>query len=176
MTGSVKKIRAGVFKERVKVQEGRVIDVREPAEFASESLPGSVNVPLSELESKAGHLPKEGPLYVLCRSGMRSERAADLLLKMGFSDVNIIEGGLQACKACGSEIEKGVEKVWELERQVRFAAGLLVVTGILLGAALNAGFYALSAFVGAGLIFAAVTNTCGMAMLLARMPWNQKKS
>jgi len=171
----VKKISAAELKSRLANLPGRIVDVREPAEFQAESLPGSLNIPLSDFSRKAEGLNKDEALFVLCRSGMRSEKAAESLVRQGFSNVSVIEGGLQACKGCGAEILRGSEKVWELERQVRFAAGSLVVLGVLFGASLDEGFYALSAFVGAGLMFAAVTNTCGMAMLIARMPWNRKK-
>ncbi|MGK0441248.1 MAG: hypothetical protein ACJA0N_001046 [Pseudohongiellaceae bacterium] len=84
-----------------------------------------------------------------------------------------MNGGLSALKSAGCAIEKGNGSVMSLERQVRIAAGSMVLLGAMLGATVNANFYALSAFVGAGLIFSGITNTCGMAMLLARMPWNK---
>lgn len=84
----------------------------------------------------------------------------------------VIEGGIQALKQAGCSLSKGKSGVMPLERQVRIAAGVLVLLGVLLGTFLNAGFYGLSAFVGAGLIFAGITDTCAMGMLLARMPWN----
>lgn len=172
----IKTIKAGAFKTRAASAEEKILDVREPAEFASESMPGSVNVPLSHLDKEAPGIPKSAPVYLLCRSGMRSMKAAESLQKMGYENLCVVEGGLEACKTCGTEVTAGSAKVWQLERQVRFAAGFLVLAGILGGYTLHQGFYLLSAFVGAGLIFAAVTDTCGMAMLLARMPWNQKKS
>ena len=85
----------------------------------------------------------------------------------------MIDGGLQGWVAAGLPIERGTGRVWSLERQVRFVAGLFVLTGILLSL-ISPWFVTLSAFVGAGLTFSAITDTCGMAMMLARMPWNQR--
>lgn len=175
MPTTVKTIKADAFKNRPASAEEKILDVREPAEFASEAVPGSVNVPLSRLEKGAPGIPKTAPLYLICRSGMRSMKAAESLQKMGYENLCVVEGGLEACKACGTEVRMGSAKVWSLERQVRFAAGFLVLMGLLYGYKIHPAFYLLSAFVGAGLIFAAVTDTCGMAMILARMPWNQKK-
>jgi rhodanese-related sulfurtransferase len=111
------------------------------------------------------------PLYVICRSGSRGQKACEKFLKAGFSNVVNIEGGTMACVEAGLPVVRG-KKAISLERQVRIAAGSLV----LLGAGLsfvNPAFIGLSAFVGAGLVFAGITDTCGMGMILARMPWNQ---
>lgn len=172
----MKIIPASEFKNRPAQAGEKVFDVREPAEFAAEYLPGSENLPLSILDREASKFPKAGPVYLICRSGVRSKKAAESLEKLGFENISVIEGGLEACKACAAGVQTGSVKVWSLERQVRFSAGLLVLLGVLLGAGVHPGFFVLSGFVGAGLVFAAVTDTCAMAMLLARMPWNQKKS
>ncbi len=111
----------------------------------------------------------------MCRSGNRAKQAAERLARKGFTDVHVVEGGMLAWTEAGLPVVKGESKVWSLERQVRFVAGLLVVLGAGLSIAAHPYFIALSAFVGAGLVFAAVTDTCGMAMILARMPWNQQK-
>ena len=111
------------------------------------------------------------PLYVVCRSGSRGQQACEKFLKAGFTNVVNIEGGTMACVEAGLPVVRG-KKAISLERQVRIAAGSLV----LLGAGLSfvhPAFIGLSAFVGAGLVFAGITDTCGMGMILARMPWNQ---
>lgn len=152
----------------------QALDVREPAEIASERIPGLRSAPLSSLDSHLGSLTVTEPVYVVCRSGRRAETAAQRLTQRGHRDVRVLQGGLLGWLAAGHAVEQGRSHVWSLERQVRFAAGLLVLTGVLLAAVVDPAFVALSGFVGAGLVFAAVTDTCGMAMILARMPWNQR--
>lgn len=149
-----------------------LVDVREPGEFAGERLPGSVNVPLSVFATEASRLPKGKPLVVLCRSGRRSEDAAKILASMGFPDVSMLDGGLLACRF---PLEKGPGGSWAMERQVRMAAGSLVLLGAGIGAFVHPAGWLLSAAIGAGLVFSAATDSCGMAMLLARMPWNRPK-
>lgn len=146
-----------------------VIDVREPGEFAGERLAGSVNIPLSRLEAEAARLPKDKPVVVLCRSGRRSEEASRRLEDLGFKDVHVVKGGLLCCDS----LEKGPGGVWAMERQVRMAAGCFVLLGAALGWLVHPAFWLLSVGVGAGLVFSAATDTCGMAALLARMPWNK---
>ncbi len=121
-------------------------------------------------------LRKDQPLYILCRSGNRACKAADQLEKMGFSELIVVDGGLQAWMEAGKQVIRGERKVWGLDRQVRLTAGSLVMAGILLSKFTHPYWIGLSAFVAAGLIFSGVTDTCGMAMLLARMPWNKGKA
>ena len=149
-----------------------LVDVREPGEFASQRLPGSVNLPLSRLDEEAARLPKDKPLVVLCRGGQRSAKAAQRLAALGFSDVRMLEGGLLAC---GSRVENGEGGVWAMERQVRCAAGLLVLAGAALGWLVRPEYFLLSAGVGAGLVFSAVTDSCAMARVLALLPWNARR-
>ena len=146
-----------------------LLDVREPSEFAGERLPGSVNIPLSLLEAQASQLPKDKPVVVLCRSGRRSEDAARRLAALSYADIRVLAGGLACCR----DLEKGPGGAWAMERQVRMAAGALVLFGLALSWAVHPAFMLLSAGVGAGLVYSAATDTCGMAMLLARLPWNR---
>ena len=152
-----------------------VIDVRTPVEFQEVHIEIARNVPLDRLDPAALMQARNGstnePLYVLCRSGSRGQQACEKFLKAGFSNVVNVEGGTMACVEAGLPIVRG-KKAISLERQVRIGAGSLV----LLGAGLSfvhPAFIGLSAFVGAGLVFAGITDTCGMGMILARMPWNQ---
>ncbi|MBI3289695.1 MAG: rhodanese-like domain-containing protein [Elusimicrobia bacterium] len=147
-----------------------LVDVREPGEYDAERLPGSVNVPLSRLAADAAKLPTGRPLVVLCRSGRRSTDAAEKLAALGFRDVYVLEGGLLAC---GDAVERGPGGAWAMERQVRMAAGTLVLLGAALGSFVHPAGWCLSAAIGAGLVFSAVTDTCGMAAVLAWMPWNR---
>lgn len=152
----------------------QVVDVREFAEYDAEHIAGARLVPLSAFERQAGEIDRDRTVYVVCRSGTRAARAAERLQHLGHPDVRILEGGLQAWVAAGHAVERGARRVWSLERQVRGVAGTLVLLGALLAWLVHPGFVALAAFVGAGLVFAAVTDTCGMGMVLARMPWNQR--
>lgn len=152
----------------------QLIDVREPAEYAAEHLPAVQLMPLTQLPALSRQLDPQRPVYVLCRSGNRAKLAATQLQDLGFVDMVVVMGGIKACLAAGLPVVQKTGGVWALERQVRFAAGLLVMAGVALGTAVHPGWYGLSGVVGAGLAFAGLTDTCGMAMLLARMPWNQR--
>lgn len=154
-----------------------VIDVRTPMEFAEVHVPQARNEPLDKLQPKilfgAGGLPKGAPVYILCRSGGRATKAAELFAREGFENAVVVEGGTQAWCAAGLPVRRSEVKVISLERQVRIAAGSLVLIGVLLARFVHPGFIGLSAFVGAGLIFAGITDWCGMGLLLAKLPWNQ---
>jgi rhodanese-related sulfurtransferase len=112
------------------------------------------------------------PLYVICRSGNRARQACEKLIAAGYTNVVNVEGGTQAWEQAGLPLVRGKQAI-SLERQVRIAAGSLVLSGALLGYFAHPYWIGLAAFVGAGLVFAGITDTCGMGMLLARMPWNQ---
>ncbi len=152
----------------------QVVDVREYSEFEAERVSGARLVPLSSFDKQANAIDRDHPVYLLCRSGNRAGKAAEKLSQLGYTDVRVVEGGMQAWIAAGYPVERGASRVWPLERQVRFVAGSLVLIGALLAWFVHPAFVWLSGFIGAGLVFAAVTDTCGMAMTLARMPWNQK--
>jgi len=156
-------------------QEVELLDVRTPAEFREMHVPFAKNAPLDRLEPKQIAAARSGrpnePLYVICLSGGRGQIACEKLIAAGLNVVNV-EGGTLAWSAADLPIVRG-KKAMSLERQVRIAAGSLVVIGCAVGYFVHPLGYALAAFVGGGLVFAGVTNTCGMGMLLARMPWNQ---
>ncbi|MES2597713.1 MAG: rhodanese-like domain-containing protein [Verrucomicrobiota bacterium] len=155
-----------------------VIDVRTPVEFAEVHVDSAKNVPLDSLKPDELHetyrLSIEKPVYILCRSGQRATKAADQLAKAGYPNSLVVEGGTLAWIAAGLPVTRGKTSVIGLERQVRIAAGTLVLSGVLLAYFVNPAFIGLSAFVGAGLIFAGITDWCGMGLLLAKAPWNQK--
>lgn len=159
------------------VQSGRpveLIDVRTPVEYREVHVACARNVPLDQLnvaQVHAGRKDSTEPLYVICRSGNRARQACEQFLAAGFTNVVNVEGGTQAWDQAGLPVVRG-QKAISLERQVRIAAGGLVLLGSALSIVTP---YAigLAAFVGAGLMFAGITDTCGMGMLLARMPWNQ---
>lgn len=153
--------------------ECQLVDVREYSEYAAERVGGATLAPLSQLDASLGGVDSERPVYLLCRSGKRASQAAERLSARGFKNLRVIEGGLQGWAAAGLPVERGAGRVWALERQVRFTAGGLVLAGLLLSL-ISPWFILLSGLVGAGLTFSALTDTCGMGMMLARMPWNQK--
>lgn len=154
-----------------------LIDVRTPAEFDEFHVDFARNVPLDTLraESLKENGVQANPLYVVCRSGGRGKQACEQLQAAGVNAVNV-EGGTLAWEKAGLTVTRGGSSVMSLERQVRIAAGVLVVAGVLLGATVHPVLYGLAAFVGAGLVFAGVTDSCGLGMLLARMPWNRAKA
>lgn len=153
-----------------------LIDVRTPVEYREVHCPFARNVPLSDLDPRAVMSartgPADAPLYVICKSGSRGRQACEKFLAAGYANVVNVAGGTSAWVECGLPVNRG-RKAISLERQVRIAAGLLVLVGAVLGAFVHPAFIGLSAFVGAGLVFAGVTDTCGMGMALARMPWNR---
>ena len=153
--------------------ECQVIDVREFSEFHSERIADAQLMPLSNFEKHADEIDHSKPVYLMCRSGNRAKQAAEKLARKGFTDIHVVEGGMLAWTGARLPVVKGGSKVWSLERQVRFTAGLLVLTSILAGVFVSPYFLILSAFIGGGLVFSAVTDTCGMGMILARMPWNK---
>jgi len=156
-----------------------LLDVRTPGEFESVHVPGARLIPLDELDAGA-FLKQRGkadqPVYVLCQSGGRARKAIEKLQQAGFGGGVLVEGGTQAWIDAGLPVTRSAARVISFERQVRIAAGSLVLTGVLLAYFVHPGFIALSAFVGAGLVFAGVTDWCGMGLLLAKMPWNQKSA
>lgn len=152
---------------------GVLIDVRTPAEYAAVHAENARNLPLESLqpEQLAGETQ---PVYLLCKSGARASNACNKLLSAGLSNVTVVEGGTDAWVAAGLPcVQSGAKAPMSLERQVRIAAGALVATGVALGFLVHPVAFLLSGFVGCGLVFAGITDTCAMGMLIARMPWNQ---
>ncbi len=157
-----------------------LIDVRTPVEFAEVHVPQARNIPLDQVNpgelAGPGQMRKDQPVYLLCRSGQRATKAAEKFAQDGFAEPVVVEGGTLAWIEAHLPVTRGQTRVISLERQVRIAAGSLVLAGVLLGWFVHPGFLGLSAFVGAGLVFAGITDFCGMGMLLARMPWNKRAS
>ena len=160
--------------ETVKARGGGiVIDVRTPVEVSSEHIAGALHIPLAELPSRCHELEGiAGPGLLLCQTGKRAEQAREVLVRAGIEDLIVIEGGLEAYTASGGETVMDHKRM-SLERQVRVAAGFLVLLGAVPGFLIHPAFHGLSAFVGAGLIFAGITDYCGMGLLIAKMPWNK---
>ena len=148
------------------------IDVRTPAEYGSLHAESALNHPMESFDLNTFPFSKDQEIHVICQSGGRSMKVCQKLKSAGFEKVVNVEGGTSAWNGAGLPVITG-KKAMSLERQVRIAAGSLVVIGAVVGHFLHPGGFVLSAFVGAGLVFAGVTDTCGMGMLIARMPWNR---
>ena len=163
-----------------KVRRGEhvvLIDVRTPIEFREVHVTIAKNMPLDQLDAAKICFERNGidtPLYVICRSGGRAAKAIEALSASGATNLVNVEGGTLAWEKAGLPIHRGVKSM-SLERQVRIAAGALVFIGTVLGYFVHPYWIGLAAFVGAGLMFSGITDTCTMGMLIAKMPWNQVK-
>ena len=153
-----------------------ILDVRTPAEFARVHAAGACLMPLDRLDVRAAEAALRNPngrIYVICQSGTRSAMACQRFAEAGIGDAYSVAGGTAAWEKLGLPVVRGSGHVIPLERQVRIVAGSLVLLGCLLAWLVQPEFIALSAVVGAGLVFAGITDICGMALLLGKMPWNQ---
>lgn len=156
--------------------DGRLIDVREYPEFAAGHIAGSELVPLRTVGASCEQWDRGGELTIVCRSGRRAEQARQELAARGFSRVRVLEGGIERWSAEGKPLESVERQPWSMERQVRAVAGSLVLLTMLLAWAVSRWFLAGTAFVGAGLVFAGVSDICMMASLLGRLPWNRQRT
>jgi rhodanese-related sulfurtransferase len=152
----------------------RLLDVRTPGEFAAARIPGSHNVPLPDLPRYAADIAA-GPaaeLVLVCQSGARAGQASDVLREHGYDRARVLAGGLAAWQAAGGEVATGQRSAWTIERQVRLVAGSLVAGSILASLRFPKARF-LAGGVGSGLVIAALTNTCLMGTLLAKLPHNR---
>ena len=149
----------------------RFLDVRTPGEFESEHIRGAYNVPLDTLGKHASELSSSlsDPVMLVCQSGQRARQADATLRQAGMANVHVLEGGVNAWLAAGLPTVRGTKRM-SLERQVCIVAGGLAAIGGVLALVINPWFGALPAFIGSGLVFSGVTDTCTMAMLLAKLP------
>ncbi|MCW2369534.1 rhodanese family protein [Sphingobium sp. B11D3D] len=151
----------------------KLIDIRAADEHARERIPGAINVPLERIDTVD---PGNNAIVFHCRSGMRTQANADRLAAASDAPCFILEGGIDAWRKAGLDVHIDSGQPLEIMRQVQLTAGGLVLIGVLLGFLVAPGFFGLSTFVGAGLMFAGATGWCGMATLLQRMPWNRRKA
>jgi rhodanese-related sulfurtransferase len=151
-----------------------VVDVRTPSEYRSGHIPGSINLPLDQVDAHLTRIVNDagGKMVLVCQGGGRATQACEKLTGAGLTDVEILEGGMNSWAAAGAPVDvAGDADAWTIERQVRLVAGSLVL-GATLASLVFPPAIAVAGFVGAGLTFAALTNSCAMGMLLTRMPWN----
>lgn len=156
--------------------KAKLIDVRSPAEFQEVHAVGAINIPLnifnaSEVIAQHG-LKADSPVYLICKMGGRSQKACDALANAGLTSAVNVTGGTDAWVAAGAPVERGQKQAFSIQRQVQMLAGSLALAGALLSF-LNPWWALLAAFIGAGLVFSGITNTCAMGTMLAAMPWNQ---
>lgn len=170
----MKTIDATTLKNHLDQGDVTLVDVREPAEHSGEKIAGSTLVSLSNFDPKQVPNDPDKLTVLYCRTGNRSAQAMQKLSKTGANNIVHLDGGLVAWKEEGYPTQVNKNAPISLMRQVQIVAGSLVVTGTVLGAFVSPWFLILSGFVGSGLVFAGVTNTCALGMLLAKMPWNQK--
>ena len=155
---------------RMMGEGARLVDIRGTDEFARARAQGAENRRLDQIERIDG----DSPIVFMCRSGMRTGSNAAQLAGCHAGEAFLLEGGLDGWRKAGLPVEEDPSQPLELMRQVQIAAGSLVLIGVLLGLTMAPGWFALSAFVGAGLVFAGSTGWCGMARLLSAMPWNRR--
>ncbi len=151
------------------------VDVRTPSEFLEVHIPDAINIPLADLDKFADELREAAEsqkIMLMCRTERRANMAREALAKRGMNNLGIVPGGMTRWLEERKDVVQG-KKGMSIERQVRIAAGSLVLLGVVLGTLLHPGFLAISGFVGAGLIFAGITDTCGMALVLGKLPFNR---
>jgi rhodanese-related sulfurtransferase len=153
----------------------RLIDVREYPEFAEGHIEGAELIPLGMLDKACEDSDRSAPLTLICRSGRRAEQARWTLAAKGFQSLTVLAGGVEAWKSEAKPLIVAARKPWSMERQVRVVAGSLVLTFFALGLLTSKKFFIGAALVGAGLVYACVSDNCMMASLLARMPWNHPR-
>jgi rhodanese-related sulfurtransferase len=166
---------------RTRLDDLTVIDVRTAGEYDGGHIPGALNIPLDRLDEALPDIrdaAARGPVLVVCASGARSENACRILARHGV-DAATLTGGTAAWAAEGHDLARpqgDTRAVWGMERQVRFTASLIILLGLALGFFVHPAFLLLSAGVCGGLIFSALTDTCGMAVVLGKLPHNRPRT
>jgi glyoxylase-like metal-dependent hydrolase (beta-lactamase superfamily II) len=150
-----------------------VLDVRSALEFEGESIAGARLIPLDELDARLAEVPDDADVVVVCRTGIRATIAAEALARAGRRP-RVLEGGMLAWRRARLPVREGRKRL-PVDRQVQLIAGSMVLAGVALGTLVHPWFLAVSAFFGAGLTFAGATGTCGLALLLLKMPWNRPR-
>lgn len=151
------------------------IDVRSPLEFHSEHIEHSKNIPLDELEKRSNEIIKNKTAVLVCRSGTRAGKAAEMLAPHGY-EVSVLEGGIMGWSKNGLPLKEGKKRI-SIERQTQIAIGLTLLTGLCAGALVNRWFFIVPTFIiGTGMTYAGLSGTCGTALLIAKAPWNKIES
>lgn len=155
-----------------------LLDVRTHSEYASAHVPAAKSIPLHELnvESWLAQHKNGTPIYVLCQAGARAAKAIQQFEHAGCEDCVLVEGGTQAWIDARLPVHRNGERTLPIMRQVQIVVGSLSTAGAILALTVNRWFAGIPLVLGCGLLFAGITGTCGMALLLARMPWNRAQS
>ena len=176
MTAVLTPLNPADVQARLKSGRARLVDIREPDEFAREHIPGVAHAPLSGFEDAHLSVRADQDVIFMCRSGMRTQSNCSRLAARVDGEAFVLDGGLQGWKDAGLPTSVDKKAPLELMRQVQIIAGSLVVIGALLAWLVHPAWIALSAFVGAGLLMAGVTGFCGMARVLMLAPWNRTRA
>jgi len=165
----------GVAEAQALIHESNtlVLDVRSPGEFETAHIDGAVNIPVDRLDPHLREIVSNagGTMVLVCQSGGRAEQAATKLSRQGKQDLVLLDGGMNAWQQSGAPVRRGEVQRWALERQVRLVAGSIVLSSVA-ASALVPRLKWIGAGIGGGLVFAAVSNTCMMGMLLGKLPYN----
>jgi sulfur dioxygenase len=172
---TVQSVSATQLSEAAAAGKVNILDIRTAGEFDTLKIAGSINIPLDRLNPAEvmSRFGADAPLYCICQTGTRSQFAASKLRNAGMRQVIHVDGGTNAWVSAGFAVESGTRNVISLDRQMRITAGALIVLGAAIGALWHPAGYWLSGLIGAGLVYAGISNTCGMTLVLAKMPWNQ---
>ena len=171
---SLQSIEPIALKIRLDTGTAVLVDIREADEYAREHIVGARLVPLSGFDAHDLDYEHDKAVVFHCKSGNRTAANASRILAKGFGEAYVLRGGIDGWKAIGLPVHREEKAPLELMRQVQIVAGLLILLGVGLGLAINPWYFAIAAFVGAGLLQAGITGLCGMAYFLKRMPWNRR--
>ena len=175
MTATLTKLSPQEVQARLAAGRAVLVDIREADEFARAHVPGAQSQPLSAWEQAHLTVDPDADVIFTCRTGMRTAGACDRLAARVSGEAFVLDGGLDGWTKAGLPVSEDRKAPMELNRQVQITAGLMILAGVLLGFTVAPGWFLLSGFVGAGLTFAGVTGTCGMARLLMLAPWNRAR-
>lgn len=175
MTATLTKLSPQEVQARLAAGRAVLVDIREADEFARAHVPGAQSQPLSAWEQAHLTVDPDADVIFTCRTGMRTAGACDRLAARVSGEAFVLDGGLDGWTKAGLPVSEDRKAPMELNRQVQITAGLMILAGVLLGFTAAPGWFLLSGFVGAGLTFAGVTGTCGMARLLMLAPWNRAR-
>lgn len=175
MSASIDLISPTALAELNKQKPVRLIDVRMPMEFATVHAEGATNIPLDRFDPSAVLSGAEDAIYIICRAGSRGQKACEKLIASSPSvRVANVEGGTLAWEAAGLPVIRD-RKPTSLERPVQIVACSLIILSFVLAILVHKGLLGIAALIGAGLVFASMTDWCGMGMLLGKMPWNRER-
>lgn len=172
----MKKVSVGELKKEIDQNSSiQLVDVREVSEYMAERVEQAVSMPLSHFDQLVFQLDKSRDIYAMCRAGRRAEEFCRRLDSLGYR-AHCVEGGLSAWDKQGFPVIRTPGQPWSIERQTRFAAGLIVFLGVLLALTVNWNFIYLAGLLGIGLMFSAVVDFCGMSVLISKLPWNKPRA